>query len=303
MLSMAQTASGIFAPVLGALLIGYIDVGGVMMIDVVTFIVAITTLLMIHVPQPPVTEAGRRGSGNILKESTYGFRYILERPSLLGLQLVFFSVNLISTFSLTVQTPMILSRTGDNEFILGSVMSAGAIGGLLGSLFLSVWGGPRRKVHGILVGMALSSLFGQLLMGFGQSVYIWAIAAFSSLFFSPIINGSNQAIWQAKVAPDVQGRVFSVLLLIAWITVPVAQLIAGPLADHIFEPAMSPGGSLAPILGGFLGTGPGAGMSVMFIIAGVLGVVVGLVAYAFPGIKNAEDILPDYEIEHPAGST
>jgi MFS transporter, DHA3 family, macrolide efflux protein len=32
---------------------------------------------------------------------------------------------------------------------------------------------------------------------------------------SPLVNASNQAIWQAKVAPDVQGRVFAVQRLIA----------------------------------------------------------------------------------------
>ncbi|MFX1563230.1 MAG: MFS transporter [Promethearchaeota archaeon] len=297
MLSMAQTASGIFAPVLAAILLGIIDIAAILIIDVITFMVAIATLLLIHIPHPTVTEAGRKGKGSIWKESAYGFHYIFERPSLLGLQLIFFAINLLITFSGTVQAPMILARTGNDKIMLGSVQSAGAIGGLVGGLLLSIWGGPKRKVHGVLIGMALSSLLGRLLMGFGRDPYVWALAAFFALFFIPIINGSNQAIWQAKVAPDVQGRVFAVRQLIAWATVPVANLLAGPLADHIFEPAMMPDGGLATMFGGAVGTGPGAGMSLMFIIAGILGILVSLGGYAFHIVRNAEDILPDHDAE------
>jgi hypothetical protein len=123
------------------------------------------------------------------------------------------------------------------------------------------------------------------------------------MFFIPLINGSNQAIWQAKVAPDVQGRVFAARRLIAQITAPVAFLLTGPLADNVFEPAMMPGGSLASIFGGVLGTGPGAGMALMFIIFGALGVLVGFGGYLFPDIRNAEDLLPDHHADaQPAPS-
>lgn len=297
MLSIAQTASGIFAPVLAAILIGLIGIAGIMTIDVFTFLVAIGTLLFVHISQPAITEAGRKGRGSIWKESVYGFNYIREHPSLLGLQLVFLSINLIHTFARTVQAPMILARTGNDQILLGSVQSAGAIGGLLGSSLLSVWGGPKRKVHGVLIGMVLCSLLGILLMGVGREIYTWSVAAFFTLFFIPIINGCNQAIWQAKVAPDVQGRVFATRLMIAWITVPVAQLLAGPLADHVFEPALKTGSSLAAIFGRMVGIGNGAGMSLMFVFAGVLGMLVGLGGYAFRIVRNAEDILPDHKAE------
>jgi len=295
MLSLAGSASGIFAPMLAGVLLGVIGIAGIMTIDVITFLAAIGALLVVRIPQPPITELGRTGQGNLLQESAYGFRYIFERPSLLGLQLVFFTINLIATFGFTVLAPMILARTDNNEIVLGSVQSAGAIGGVAGGLLLSVWGGPRRKVHGVLLGMVLASLSGELLMGLGRDLYLWAAAAFFGSFFIPILNGSNQAIWQAKVAPDVQGRVFAVRRLIAQITAPVAMLLAGPLADHLFEPAMRSGGSLAPVFGGLVGTGVGAGMSLMFVIAGVLGAVAGLGGYAFSAVRDAEDILPDHD--------
>ena len=295
MLATAQFATGIFAPVVAALLMTIIGIEGVLMVDITTFIVAISMLFFVHIPRPPVTEAGRKGMGSIWKESLYGFRYIRERRSLLGLQLAFFFSNLAASFGNTLLAPMILARTSDNSVLLASVMAAGGVGGLIGSILLTVWGGPKRRVHGVLLGMVFSSLFGLLLMGLGRDIYVWATAYFLSLFFIPIINGSNQAIWQAKVAPDVQGRVFATRLLIAQISVPVSMLAAGPLADRVFEPAMMQGGSLISTFGGLVGSGAGAGMSLMFVLAGFFGMLVGFGGYAFHEVRNAEDILPDYD--------
>ena len=296
MLSMARFASSIFAPALAAILLGVIGIGGILTIDVVTFLVAISALLLVHIPQPIVTEEGLKSRGRLWKESGYGFHYIYERPSLLGLLLIFFAVNLVVPFAITVLAPMLLARTGNDVAVLGIVQSAMGLGGLVGGIVLSVWGGPKRRIHGILIGLALA-MVGILLIGLGRSPFIWALATFFTLFFVPILQGSSQAIWQAKVAPDVQGRVFAARGMIAQISAPVAMLLAGPLADRVFEPAMMPGGSLAVTFGGLVGTGPGTGMSLMFVIAGALGVLIGLGGYAFRVVRNIEDILPDYKID------
>jgi hypothetical protein len=147
--------------------------------------------------------------------------------------------------------------------------------------------------------MTFISLFG-LFTGLGRDVYVWALATFLGVFFLPIANGSSQAIWQAKVAPDVQGRVFATRLLIAQISVPLSMLLAGPLADFVFKPAMMANGSLAPVFGMLVGTGAGAGMALMLVITGFLGVLGGLMGYAFPAIRNAETILPDHDATKPA---
>jgi MFS transporter, DHA3 family, macrolide efflux protein len=293
--SMAEAASGILAPAAAAAAIGFIGLRGIMAIDIVTFLVAIGTILLVHIPQPEETAAGREGRGSLLKESGYGFKYIFARPSLLGLQLVFFGINLFATLSNSLFTPMILARTDSNEIILGSVRSVAGIGMLAGGLLLSTWGGPKRRVHGVLGGMLFSSILAYVLMGFGRGPIVWGIASFFGLFFIPIINGSNQAIWQAKVAPDVQGRVFSVRLLIAQVTAPIAMLITGPLADKVFEPAMSSDGALAVLFGPLVGIGPGAGMALMFIITGLLGAGVAVAGYLVPVVRNAEDLLPDHD--------
>lgn len=137
-------------------------------------------------------------------------------------------------------------------------------------------------------------------MGLGRRLPVWAVASFCGAFFVPIINGSNQAIWQAKVAPDVQGRVFSIRRLIAWFVNPAAMLIAGPLADFVLEPAMQPNGVLSNRFGWLVGTGPGAGMALIFIFTGLVAMGVGLGGYLVPVVREAEAILPDHDAARDA---
>jgi MFS transporter, DHA3 family, macrolide efflux protein len=151
-------------------------------------------------------------------------------------------------------------------------------------------------VHGVLMGWFVSSLLGGVLMGFGRSIPIWAVAGFLGMFFVPIINGSNQAIWQSKVPPDLQGRVFSIRRLIAWFVSPLAMLVAGPLADKVLEPAMrNPQSFLASSLGWVLGTGPGRGMALLFIIGGGVAALIGISGYAFRVLRDVDTLLPDHD--------
>ncbi len=190
---------------------------------------------------------------------------------------------------------MILFRTQQNAQQFAWVFSAGAIGGVVGGLLMSAWGGPKRRVHGVLMGWFFTGLLGTTLMGLGRIWPVWAAAAFCANLLIPIINGSNQAIWQAKVAPDVQGRVFSVRRLIAWAVIPMANLLAIPLTDGWLEPAMREGGRLLNLFGWLAGSGPGTGIALLYIFTGGIAALVGLSGYLFPAIRHAETRLPDHD--------
>lgn len=295
MLSLAESGSSIAAPVLAGILLGLIGIGGIFIIDIVTFLLAITALLVVRIPQPPASTEGLASRGSLWYESLYGFRYILGKRGLLQLQLLFTANNFVVTLGMIVLAPMILARTGGSELLLGSVLSALGVGGLAGGLLLSLWGGPKRRLHGVLLGMAGSGLLGTMLLGLGQTLSVWFVAAFFSAFFVPILNGSNQAIWQAKVAPDIQGKVFAARRLIAQVTAPVAMLLAGPLADRLLEPAMAPGGALAALFGPLVGTGPGAGMALMLVASGAMAALISLGGYLLPVVREVESFLPDHD--------
>jgi DHA3 family macrolide efflux protein-like MFS transporter len=295
MMTLAESAGYMLAPVLAAILLRAVGLSVVLTIDVGIAGLAAAIVLVLRIPQPRTTAAGMEGRGTLWTESWYGFRYIWERPGLLGLQLVFFSGNLLSSMTYVLLTPLILSRTADNVLALGSVQSAIGVGALIGSLLLTIWGGLNRRVHGVLLGWAATSLLGELIMGLERTVLLWTLTGFVWGFVSPVIDASNQAIWQSKVAPDVQGRVFSVRRLIAQVSQPLALLVAGPLADRVFEPAMRSESGLARSLGWLVGTGPGAGIAVLFVLCGILGVAAGLAGYAFRQVRDVETILPDHD--------
>jgi MFS family permease len=295
MLSLAESAAGIGAPLLAGVLVGILGISGILIIDIITFCLAIMILLIIHIPQPPTSAESHALRGSFRQEVIYGFRYIFTRPGLLGIQMILLASNLVTNFATVVITPMILARTANNATLLGTVLAAGSFGTLLGGMCMSTWGGPKRRIHGVLLGCALSGLLGILVMGLGRSLPVWAFGAFIGLFFAPIISGSNQAIWQTKVALDVQGRVFAARRLIAAIAIPIAMFLAGPVADYIFEPAMRSNSAFANAFEPVVGVGPGAGMSVMMVISGALLGVIGLAGYCFRAIQNVEIELPDYD--------
>jgi DHA3 family macrolide efflux protein-like MFS transporter len=111
----------------------------------------------------------------------------------------------------------------------------------------------------------------------------------------PTVNASSQTIWQSKVAPDLQGRVFSVRLMLAQMGTPLAMVLAGPLADRVFEPGMRPGGGLASTFGSLVGTGPGAGMALMLVFAGLLAAIAALIGYVYRPLRDVETTLPDHD--------
>jgi MFS family permease len=295
MMSLTEIGPGLLAPFLAAALLGVIGLQGILLIDVATFVVAILALLFVVVPQPPSTAAGKKGQGNLLREAMYGFEYILARPSLLGLQLVFLFGNFVISIPYAVVVAMILARSAQDIQLLATVNTIGAVGGIAGGLLMSAWGGPRPRVHGVLGGWIASGLISFLLMGLGRGIVLWGLASFLSALLTPILNGSNQAIWQSKVAPDIQGRVFSIRRLIAWFITPLAIIIAGPLADQVLEPMMTTNTAMIRLLSPLVGSGPGAGMALMFVFCGAAALLVGLVAYSVPVIRQAETLLPDHD--------
>lgn len=297
MISIAESGVGILAPVLAGVLLPIIQVKGIIAIDLITLVVALVFLLMVFIPDHK-RDAEDKSKGAFFRELTYGFKYIFDRKGLLYIQLSFFMFNLFFAIAFTLVVPMILASTNSNSTILGTIQSTGAIGSLVGALILTAWGGPKKKVLGVLFGWVIAAL-GLILMGAGGSLPFWLAADFLIMLVLPLVNGSNQAIWQSKVAPSVQGRVFSVRRVIAQVTGPLSMALAGPLADKVFEPAFTSGeGWLVRFLLPVFGSDPGAGMSVIIVISGILALGVGLGAFQNGQILHLEKLIPDHDEGH-----
>ncbi len=295
MMSLIDSGPAVFSPILAGALLPILGLTGILTIDVVTFFLAIGALLAVHIPQPEKTMEGREGKGNLLKEAAFGFKYIFERPSLRAYLTVILALNVASGFSQSVTAPMILSRTNQNTITFGAVETAAAIGGVLGGLVMSAWGGFKRRIDTMLGGWVIYSVVGYIFFGISRWPVVWMITIAIGAMTFPITNGSAQAIWQAKVAPDVQGRVFSARRFIAWLTDPIMPLIAGSMADFVTEPAMRVETPFSQAAGWLVGSGPGSGMSLQFVLSGLLFLGVTIFGFLTPAFRNIEKNLPDHD--------
>ncbi|QDL10803.1 MFS transporter [Brasilonema octagenarum UFV-E1] len=291
---LANSSSDIIAPALAGVLYVVIGLAGILIIDITTFVIAVSTLVLVRIPQPTIAQAETQSHTNLKQELYFGWDYITARPSLLAMlalmSLFWFTYNLGNSLS----SPLILARSGNDAKVLGIVASAAGLGGIIGALLVSTWGGFKRRIHGVLLGMVGAGL-SQTVFGLGRVPLIWFPAKFCSSLNFPILGSADEAIWLRKVRPNVQGRVLSTHSLVERVASTVAYLIAGPLADYVFEPAMMSGGSLAPILGWIFGTGKGAGMAVLYVLSSLGLLLVGLSGYAFRTLRDVEIILPDHD--------
>lgn len=278
---LASTAAG--------LIIGAAGLGAIFLIDFVTFGVNIALLLLLAIPRPAAAAA--RAAGGFWGELAEGLRYVRARPGMLYLLGLFaLTMFLLPGFAYSLLTPLVL--TFADEATLGLILSGFGVGSLVGGALMAVRGDGGRRMHGILAAMTLAGL-AAILISLRPSVWLIGIgSALTGVSFVFII-GLSRAIWQSKAAPGVLGRVFSLQLAIGVGAQSLGVLLAGPLADTVFEPLLRDGGALAGSVGALIGTGPGRGMALMFLAVGLIQLAIVLSSALAPRVRLLEDELPD----------
>jgi DHA3 family macrolide efflux protein-like MFS transporter len=284
----------ILVPVLAGLLYGLVGFRGIILIDFATYFFAIAALVWTHIPQPELTTVttapGEKPS--MLKDALFGWRYLKNRSGIFTLLWYFAVVNFFLNISGVLVAPLVLSFGTPTD--MGLVQMAGGAGMLAGGLLIGIWGGPKTKrIWGVILTIFLSG-FGYFIVALQAKVWSIGLGMFTLLLFIPIASALNQAVWQTKIPPDLQGRVFAIRSMIATSIIPLANLVAGPLADHVFEPSMAASGSLAgTFLGNIVGLGPGRGIAVIFLGSAVFIWLSSLVIFAYPRVRNLEEEVPD----------
>ena len=286
----SQALARILAPGLAGVMLEKVDLGPILLVDACTFLVAAATLLAVRIPRPAGSMAASRDKGSLWRDARAGWIYLHQRTGLVALLILFSAVNFIVASVNVIYIPLILSfATADTA---GMVMCVSGVGMLVGSITVMRLGTPKRKVAGIM-GLLVLGGVAIGLTGVRPSAPLVAACGFATMFVLPVLQASSQVLWQTKVALEVQGRVFSLRRMISQATLPAAFLTAGWLADSLFEPLMREGGPLAPWLGPWIGMGPGRGIGLLFIVAGIAGCLLAAAGYAYPRIRHLEAELPD----------
>jgi DHA3 family macrolide efflux protein-like MFS transporter len=290
LLQLSQAITSMATPLLAGVLFVSIGLKGILWIDFITYFFAIGALMVIPIPQPVITSQPAAGERRIWRDAIYGWNYLRQRPGLFGLLWYFALVNFMLNWSGVLVAPMVLSRYPAS--VLGILQTMMGVGMLAGSLVMSSWGGPKRHIPAVIRFISLAML-GMLLMGIQPYPVVTGIGMFTMMFFIPLASANSQVVFQKKVAPDVQGRVFSIRSMIAQSMMPLAYLTAGPLADKVFNPLMLEGGSLASTLGKVMGVGQGRGIGLMLVISAVCTTIASVLVFANKRIRLVEDELPD----------
>jgi len=292
MMQMAGALSSIVTPILAGVLFVSIGFRGIILIDFVTFFFAIGALMIVRIPQPKVEARSDGKKSTMFSDFGVGWNFLRARTGLLGLLFYYAMVNFLLNFSGVLTGPLVLSRHPAST--LGLVQTVMGVGMLAGGLAMSTWGGPKKRRIPAVIGFISLAMIGLILAGLRANPVFPAAGLALMVFFIPLASGTSQAVWQTKVSPELQGRVFSVRAMLSRSMMPIAYLVAGPLADLVFEPLMREGGALAgTFMSAIFEIGPGRGIGVMFILSGLIAIIVSLVAYLNPRIRNLEEELPD----------
>jgi MFS family permease len=286
-------------PAIAGTLLVTTGLGGVLLLDVATFLIAVGTLAAVRFPRLERT-AGEETHTSIRTEIAGGWRFIRERTGLLWLLFIYAGVNFVLSFTTVLLLPMILSFS--NEGTAGAILSAGGFGLIAGSVLIGIWGGPKHRIAAIMGGIAATGLF-IALAGVRPNALVVGTSVVLMFLVVPVVNTSSQVLWQTKVPLDMQGRVFSLRRMLASLVSPLAILAAGPLADRVFEPLMAEGGALAHSIGALIDTGKGRGIALLVILSGLMAAAVAVLGWMHPRVRHLEKELPDvvYYNDSPSG--
>ena len=291
MLQMGEAIQSIVTPVLAGALVTTVGMKGIIIIDITTYLLALVTIISVRIPQPErKQETGKNNS--VIKDVAFGWHYLTERKGLFGLLLYFASVNFFLNLSAVMLGPLVLSFGSATS--LGITQTVMGVGMLAGSLIMSVWGGVKKGKVKAIIGFIVLSAAGFMVAGLRPSLLFVCIGLFLLVFFLPFGSGPSASLFAAKVAPDVQGRVFATRSMISQSMMPIAFLLSGILADNVFNPLLVEGGALAnTFVGRWLGVGQSRGIGLMMITSGLILLVVSLFTYLNPRIRNIETEIPD----------
>ncbi len=266
----------IIGPALGALLIAIMPMQGVLFIDVSTAGLAVIPLLFFAIPQPKISPEKANGKHTVLSDLVEGWNYVVGWPSLLSIIIIAMLVNLLITPAFSLLPLVITEHFGMGAYELGFINSAFGIGVIVGGLVLSAWGGFKNRILTSLVALTFS---GGALLAIGlapSNYYLLAVTGMAIFgFLNPMVNGPLMAVLQAKVEPDIQGRVFTLLTAGAGLASPLGLIIAGPVSDATNN-------------------------QIWFLVGGILTIVTGVVAFFHKeirkiglGLDQDEIIAPD----------
>lgn len=278
LISFSTNLNMVLTPVLASSLFTSGGLIGILVIDLSSFAVAI--LVLLHLVRDIKDESGKEDWQSLPAECKQGLQFLKNNKIVRDIILTMAMLNFFSRLTYeNILSPMLLARSGNNSMVLSTVNAVMGLAGIVGGIIVASGRVYQKSIKMIYLSAMFSFLFGDLLMGLGDNVWIWTMAGITASLPIPFINAGQNLILYTNVPEDMQGRIFAVRNAIQFSTIPVGILLGGFLADYVFEPFMRSENAVTAILHACVGDGPGSGMAVMFLVTGIIGSIFSLVAY------------------------
>ncbi|GII77926.1 hypothetical protein Sru01_29080 [Sphaerisporangium rufum] len=284
---MINGVAQLIVPLAAAGLMALIGLEGILVIDVVSYAIAIGSLLLIRFP---ATMALRRRE-SMTAELINGFRYSFGNKGFRRMVTFFAVVNLFMAALFMMISPLVLSfaTLGD----VGRVSFFGGLGVFLGGMTMAVWGGPReRRFRGQLM-FTLTLGLAAVVIGSREDLVVITAGVFGMFLSLTLLNGVYTTIVQVKIPQRYHGRVFALNQLVAFSTLPLGYAVVAPLGTAWLEPMLMPGGALAGTVGQVIGTGAGRGIGLLYVLLGTAIALCVLVARRRRVLWDFDELVPD----------
>ncbi len=279
MIGAVQGLSFSITSVLSGITIGFFGMGVALAISVIATILALLHLLTIHIPEPEIVHTLEKPKTMDLRGT---IAIILVVPGLMAL--IFF--NTINNFLGGV----FMALMDAYGLALVSVQTWGFMWGVLsfaiigGSLYVTKRGVGKNPLRTIMV-INILSWTSCLLFPLQPSIWFLGFGMLVWLMLMPIAEAAEQTVIQKIVPYERQGRVFGFASSVESAASPITTFMIGPIAQFIFIPFMTTGTGVA-LIGDWFGVGPDRGIALVFIGAGLIGLIITLIAFYSPAYKK-----------------
>ena len=288
--SLSRSMNTILTPVFATMLFTSGGVQAVIAVDLITFSAAFLALLLfIRIPEPKCSTDDKV---SLISSVRSGLSWLRANPLILRLIFFLSGINLIASANSAALTPLILSKTADNESILGTVNFCIGAATFAGSLIASYARPPKDRVKAICISLFISMSTENFILAFGDRPIVWCIGVVLGWLLIPFMGANFDVVLRSSIPADMQGRVYACRNTLQFFTIPIGGLLSGALIDNFFEPLMSVQNDRS-ILCTVFGSGKGSGAAFLMAVLGAAGVAVCIVfTLLLTNVKDPEPSAP-----------
>ncbi len=277
----------LLASIISGLVVGFLGVWWMLVGALGLTLVIIVHLLTLTIPEKEkVTIPGEVSTSRIDIAGT--IRAIQAVPGLFAL--IFFNTfnNFLGGVFMSLMDAYGLSLVSVQ--VWGMLWGFLSLGFIVGGVVVARKGLGRNPLHTLFVGnIAIWTIC--IFFAMQASIVLLAVGFFIFLCLMPVIEASEQTILQKVIPPERQGRVFGFAQSIEQAASPVTAFVIGPIAQLIFIPFMTTGAGVN-LIGDWFGTGPNRGIALVFIVAGIIGLTVTVLAMRSNSYRKLSENYP-----------